>query len=289
MDQIKEELKRTYIQGKPYFRYRLDGDKEVDFLSLSMLRNNKIEGLIPLQYVRDYQEDFLYYSLEDLLPLKSYLKGRMDKDRLLKLFRGLIQVMEELSFYLLEDNQLLLDSDYIFIDPKEDMIMLLLLPFNHLEKQNPIYLFKSLLIEFSYQSAEDTAYLGKIVNYLNENNFVLSQFAHFIDSLKEDKEKKDVRKPRKNRRKDEDQGLADEMKDSKKDRVKEKVKKDQENEVDLPDILFDEPVSFFASPLKKKKEKNQNREKDKPEGDMTLFYLLTHFSKENWDSYFNHH
>jgi hypothetical protein len=94
-----------------------------------MLQNNSVEGLLPLQ-IRQTQDGIRFYyditSRQPLLRLLEAQKWRAEQIR--RLLIGIFGVLERMENYLLRESRILLDPEYIYVDPENTRIWLCIVP-----------------------------------------------------------------------------------------------------------------------------------------------------------------
>ena len=94
-----------------------------------MLAGNSIEGL--LRFRAEYQEEKqqFYYEITSKQPLSRMLeKRRATGEEIRRLILDLIAVLRRIEEYLLKEEQLLLDPEYIYVDPNGFHASLCLVP-----------------------------------------------------------------------------------------------------------------------------------------------------------------
>lgn len=254
MDTIRFNLRRDVINATPYLILPFGENVEEDSIALGMLRNNTIPGLVPCEFVRDFEESYLYYNLTGLIPAARSLQGRLMKEQLLALFDQVFDCIREARNYLIEEEQLLLHRDYLFTNSRTEKLEMMAIPIKNGFSSDVQTLFKSILVEVSYSGAEDAEYLTTLVNELNSPDFSEERFRELSEKLRKKETKPTgpviVQRP------------------------KESVK--------------EEPLIYFVDERKEHKsvkEKKNAAEKEE-EDSITFLHLLTHFSRENWEKYF---
>jgi hypothetical protein len=94
-----------------------------------MLQDNSVEGLLPLQ-IRQTQDGVrFYYDITSRQPLLRLLEAQKWKaEQIRRLLIGIFGVLERMENYLLRESRILLDPEYIYVDPENIRIWLCIVP-----------------------------------------------------------------------------------------------------------------------------------------------------------------
>lgn len=94
-----------------------------------MLKENRINGLLNFNRKLVDGHNYYYYEITSKQPLNRILENHsLNKEELKQLIIGIAQVLERLDAYLLKANQILLQPDYIYLEPEQFRVSLCLLP-----------------------------------------------------------------------------------------------------------------------------------------------------------------
>ena len=97
-----------------------------------MLMENRIEGLLDfhMKYVDDRQ--IYYYDITSMQPLSRMTEGRwISREEVCRLLIRIDAVLNRAREYLLDGDHLLLDADYIYMDPQWEQISFCFVPGLH--------------------------------------------------------------------------------------------------------------------------------------------------------------
>lgn len=170
-----------------YIVYEFEENEAVDSLSLCMLKNNKIEGLVPLIYSQADNRRFIKYDISAKISLKQFFIETINKEQLLKVIKNIISVLLTAEEYMLNIDFLLLKEEYIFVDASECMVYMIYLPsektVENIEKTE--IFFKRIIFEAYYDQRESCDYIAELISYLNrkKHGFLISEFKALIESL----------------------------------------------------------------------------------------------------------
>lgn len=102
--------------------------QELDSFALQMISHNEITCLAPLESVWYDNENYLQYDITGMTPLSSRLSTVLKKSEVVRLLGSMINGFEEIDAYMLLEDNLYLNMDYVFVDG-EDRCVFLYLPF----------------------------------------------------------------------------------------------------------------------------------------------------------------
>lgn len=94
-----------------------------------MLAGNRIEGLLYFQVRQEEEGTRLLYEITSRQPLSRLLEGRSIRAAEIRLLvSGIMKVLERMEGYLLRENHILLEPDYLYVDPESFQVWLCLVP-----------------------------------------------------------------------------------------------------------------------------------------------------------------
>ena len=97
---------------------------------LRMMTENEIPGLLSAERRHINGEDFIYYEINSMQSLKTIFERRkIDKKAALLLLGCLRRVLRELRNYLLSEDGLILDPEYVFIDWEKEVVRFVYYPY----------------------------------------------------------------------------------------------------------------------------------------------------------------
>lgn len=264
------KYKFTYKNQGPVKQlvYKVKTDDEIDSMSQGMLTNNKITGFIPVVFTQMNETKYFKYNISGQIPVKQLLEKKIKKRQLVSVFSGIIDAMISSEEYMIDTDLIILDIDYIFADISTYETKLICLPVVGSGKQasDLKLFFKNLLFSIQFDSSENTDYVAKIMNYLNGNVFSFSGFRGLLDEIKGENLKVKISSSTKT----EDRASAFQTLD--KTKHKEMPKEEP--------IL--KPAPKTGSMLKSLVlDDDMEEEEVSDEKQISLFYLLQHYNKEN--------
>jgi hypothetical protein len=160
-----------------YLVYRVEQGETVDTVSLGMLTNNKIAGLAPLYYTRSDSDIFLKYSVTSKIAVRDFFAGEVNRRRLSGVISGIAASADAAEEYMLDSSLFVLESEYIFVDVTTLQTSLICLPVEGRAASAPGLraFFKELMMNARYDMRESCDYVAGIISCLNEEGpFTLS-------------------------------------------------------------------------------------------------------------------
>lgn len=151
--------------------YEVQEQDELDTMSLGMLTNNRIPGLAAASYMQIDTTRYIKYNVSAKVSAKQLFSGPVNKKRLLGVFSGVVEAMLNAEEYMLDYQTIVLDLDYIFADVSSCSAELVCLPImNNHEEQVPLEMFfKNILFTTQFDQTENCDHVAQLINYLNRN------------------------------------------------------------------------------------------------------------------------
>ncbi|MHB8064885.1 MAG: DUF6382 domain-containing protein, partial [Ruminiclostridium sp.] len=149
-----------------------------------MLLNNKLNGLLDfnINYIGDCLNCF--YNVTSKCTLASFMTRKyFSRNEFLITILNIINNIYQLKNYLLFDNNILLEENFIFVKPESIDIFFVYLPF--LDRKNDI---KAFLIKFIFKLVKfhdeySDNYIQKILEVIKNDNFNLGSLKSLIENL----------------------------------------------------------------------------------------------------------
>lgn len=151
-----------------YLVYKIGASDNVDTMSLGMITNNKIDGIVPTLFTQSDTDRFIKYNISAKVSAKEFLSGVVNKKRLLGVFISVLKAIKSTEEYMIDERSLLIDLEHIYVDVSKCDAMLVCLP---LVRQNepvniPMF-FKQIMFSTQFDQNENCDYVAQIINYLN--------------------------------------------------------------------------------------------------------------------------
>ena len=187
-------------ESNVYLVYQFQEDDETDTLSLGMMTNNHITGLLPIVFTQMNQKKFFKYNITSKIALAKFLKRTIDKKHFLEVFSSITDLLLEIEEYMIPASEICLQMDYIFVNEKTGRVEAVCVPV--IERKNNgeglVQLFKTIISEFKPAPGEEGTYVVRILSFINNSaSFSIVEFKHLLEKLKniETSESKIIQRP----------------------------------------------------------------------------------------------
>lgn len=98
----------------------------VDHFAENMLKFNRMHCIAPCSY--DSDKTTIYYDVKGLVSLGDMLLAKRKASEALDIINGICLAMREARHYMLNDKHLIFDERFIFVNPKQDSVVMLYAP-----------------------------------------------------------------------------------------------------------------------------------------------------------------
>lgn len=178
------EFYKKVISGTTYLSCDISSDT-IDEVSLGMLSNNKITGLLPLNLFEEDEKLSLNYNISSKLSLDEYLGGLVEKGKLIKTLIGIIDAILSAKEYMLEYKQFVPEMSRIYVEAESGELNLLFLPIEEYDNNYEISKFiKDVLFSIQFDLKTETNYVAEINNYLaSATNLYLEDLKKFLENI----------------------------------------------------------------------------------------------------------
>lgn len=169
-----------------YLVYEVNESDEIDSLSLGMLTNNKIQGLAQTLFTQMDETRYIKYNVSSKISVRQFFNGPVNKKRLLGVFNGIVDGLLSAEDYMIDSNAIVLDMDYIFADVSTCEATLICLPISNLEREKTDLgvFFKNIMVNTQFDSTENSDHVAKIFNFLNSSPaFSLADFKLLLEEI----------------------------------------------------------------------------------------------------------
>lgn len=185
-------MKATYeSQGSySYLVYELDSEDILDSMSLGMITNNKITGLIPVVYTQMNNKRYIKYNITAKVSIRQFFEGIVNRKQVLSIFLGIVSTLQAAEEYMIDVGSFVMDMDYIYTDVTVYGASMICLPIE--DEKKPLVefrdFFKNIVFSAKFSQEEDSSYVGKIINYLSSTaGFSLEDFRNLLEGLNMEK------------------------------------------------------------------------------------------------------
>ncbi len=150
-------------EGRKYLVYEKEAEDELDTLTLEMMSNNRIDGVVPSNHIRIDDRFYMKYDITNLKSLREFLKGVVNREKIMAVMESIVDAAMAAEDYMLSLSSYVLDADYMYIDPSVRKVSMIVLPVKREEMSIDVFL-KKLLMSIQYDQTEDCSYVVALIN-----------------------------------------------------------------------------------------------------------------------------
>lgn len=145
----------------------------------------KLEGLIPIEVIRQGKSFELLYDLAGMVTLRDYLINPLNKESFGKLLQNILEVFKEMQSAFFSQNCLILDFDKVMMNPATQRLNFIYIPIQGYNTGATLRNFLLEIIEVGgFAASEDTGYVTEYIKILNNGlNFSLFELEEYIKGL----------------------------------------------------------------------------------------------------------
>lgn len=170
--------------GKKYLVYEKREEDTQDRFTMEMLSNNRIEGLVPFSYIQIDHEIYMKYNVTGLKSMKELFSGKINRKTILSILGSLSDAVLRAEDYMLEVSSYLFDESFIYVNPANMKVSMVVLPVVR-DGEQPENFLKRLLFDIPYDEAEDCSYVAELVSFLGGGkSFSMQSFREQISIMK---------------------------------------------------------------------------------------------------------
>ncbi len=183
---LKNDFKVLYENDSTsnYLVLKTNIDKELFNYQAQMLLHNKLKGFLDFNMNRIGDELNCFYNITSKCTLVAFLSRKyFTRDEFLKTILSIINNIYQLKNYLLYDSNILLDDNFVYVEPDSNDIYFVYLPFEDCKSDIKAFFAKLIfqLVKFNDEYSDN--YIQKILEIIKSDNFSLYSFKLLIEGL----------------------------------------------------------------------------------------------------------
>ena len=166
--EYKREANRNYMVLRPE-------PGRMDRYTIRMLSGNQIAGLLPFQEKWVNGENHYYYDITSKQPLSRLLEYRtMNGEEMHSFVSGFLHAVQQMERFLLDENQVCLEPEYVYVEPETFCCTLLVVPGRYWDFTREFRALCQYLLDHVNQNDGDAVILGfSIFKESQKENFGL--------------------------------------------------------------------------------------------------------------------
>ena len=180
------EWKMECLDGMKYLTVEITPEYVIDSMTLGMITNNVIKGYAKASVTQLNNIKYVKYHVGTAVSISEYLKSEIRRVGLLSVFGGICEALVSAEEYMIDPGSIELNVDRIYVDSKTFDVYMVCVPVagESLNASDLKQLFKTVLFSAQFASNENNAYIGKLLNYLNQpKDFDIGDFRKLINSI----------------------------------------------------------------------------------------------------------
>lgn len=181
-------FKARNIGHEKYLTYTMGADCELDEDVLDYCEENQLKELVGIIYEEDEEYDYLTYDITEKVSLEDYIRKEVSGEKVLCILRNLAGSLISLKEQAIHLSYILLNKNFIYINEEDCTVSFICLPIE--SKGSVATEFKGfvrqLLANMKYDVEEDLNYVGKLLTYINGDNFNLRGLIGLSEALMEE-------------------------------------------------------------------------------------------------------
>lgn len=165
---------KSSILNEKNTKYLIFESEECDFsdnTARGMLLNNTIDGVLPFTFSGFDKVQTVRYDISEMTPVSEILINDPGRAEIFRIIKAAAVCCKKTEEYLIERSSIVLSTDRVFINKADDTIHFVVLPFSNSISPDIKDFIKTLLFSIRFEENENCSYVGKIINYLNINDF----------------------------------------------------------------------------------------------------------------------
>lgn len=175
---IKNELNKHILE------YKFAETDENDTFSEGMLKNNTIEGILPLSFQQIDSKKYYIFEINNNVSFKEYFSKPVTKNDLIDVLKQIVNIYKRVSEYMIEEKYIVLDLEYMFINTYTKKVSLVCLPIENISVDYNLGNFiKHFITGIVYQTGEES-FIIQLLNFVNTKpNFTYDELLNLLNEI----------------------------------------------------------------------------------------------------------
>ena len=163
--------KYKYVKkkGAAFLTVEVKKGQQITERELYGISSGEVTGLIPMTVTERFGASLLVYPIDGLALLADYLAEPVDKVLFSRLLSSILEGIRGVKQAVFNEASLLLDPDYLFVDPESGCARLIYIPIATYDCETELRALLQCLVTYgSFDENEDTGYVQRFIEILNE-------------------------------------------------------------------------------------------------------------------------
>ena len=150
-----------------FLTFNIDNNAELDDDVLDFLEDEEPEGIVPVIFEEGDEFDTFSYDITDKIQLRQLSAQEINAEMVLKVIRGLVISMMNMSEYRIPLSYLVLNRRYIYID-SDYKVEFVCIPLEDMKEEVDLtHFIRNFIASLRFDPNENGDYVAKILTYVN--------------------------------------------------------------------------------------------------------------------------
>ena len=180
-------FKARNIGQEKYLTYTMGEETELDEDVLDYCEENEVKELVDIIYEEDDDYDYLTYDITDKVSLKDLMADEVSSEQVLFIVRNVAGNLISIKEQAIHLSYILLNREYVYVGKNND-VFFICVPVENKGSLSVEFkgFLRQLLANMKYNVDEDLSFVGKLLTYINGDNFNLRGLVGLTEALMEE-------------------------------------------------------------------------------------------------------
>ena len=180
-------FKARNIGQEKYLTYTMGEETELDEDVLDYCEENEVKELVDIIYEEDDDYDYLTYDITDKVSLKDLMADEVSSEQALFIVRNVAGNLISIKEQAIHLSYILLNREYVYVGENND-VFFICVPVENKGSLSVEFkgFLRQLLANMKYNVDEDLSFVGKLLTYINGDNFNLRGLVGLTEALMEE-------------------------------------------------------------------------------------------------------
>ena len=180
-------FKARNIGQEKYLTYTMGEETELDEDVLDYCEENDVKELVDIIYEEDDDYDYLTYDITNKVSLKEMMADEISTEQVLFIVRNVAGNLISIKEQAIHLSYILLNREYVYVGDNND-VFFICVPVENKGSLSVEFkgFLRQLLANMKYNVDEDLSFVGKLLTYINGDNFNLRGLVGLTEALMEE-------------------------------------------------------------------------------------------------------
>ena len=180
-------FKARNIGQEKYLTYTMGEETELDEDVLDYCEENDVKELVDIIYEEDDDYDYLTYDITNKVSLKEMMADEISTEQVLFIVRNVAGNLISIKEQAIHLSYILLNREYVYVGNNND-VFFICVPVENKGSLSVEFkgFLRQLLANMKYNVDEDLSFVGKLLTYINGDNFNLRGLVGLTEALMEE-------------------------------------------------------------------------------------------------------